>query len=260
MTVLHAGTGGGTRVDGAPELVFIHGAGMNHTGWAHQSRYFASRGWNVTAVDLPGHGDSEGDALDSVPACSEAVAADLDRRGIERATVVGHSMGAMIGLHLAATRPNLVERLALVGAGLALAVNPALLDATRDDPELAADAITDWGLSGQSHIGMAQSPGSWMDSGIRRHLGAEIKRHPGSLAADFAATAAFDGSDLAASVTCPVLVVSGSHDMMTPPKLGRAVVEAIPGTTYVELAGAGHMHMTERPKDLITALANFLAA
>lgn len=256
--LLHAATGGHEHGEG-PVAVLVHGAGVNRTQWATQARHLAARGVNVLALDLPGHGNSPGPACESVPGYADAVIADLDARGVDRFAIAGHSMGAMIALHIAATAPERVSHLALIGAGLALGVNPALLDGTRDDPLLAAAAIVDWGHSAGSHLGAAETPGLWMDETDMAVLRAEIAAHPGSLHADFAATAAFDGTELAASVTAPTLVISGQHDMMTPPKLGRAVADAIAGSQYVELAGAGHMLMTERPAEVSKALAAFFA-
>lgn len=260
MTELHAATGGVDHVDTQPYLTFVHGATMNRSAWGNQARYFASRGWNVLAFDNPGHGDSPGPAATSVEELADAIVADLDRRGVTSTALVGHSLGALVSLHIAGTRPELVTHLGLVGAGLALAVNDALLDGTRDDPLLAIDAITDWSLSGQSHIGRSQSPGLWLDGAIRAIARAETARHPGSIHADFAASGGYDGTADAAAVTCPTVVVSGSQDIMTPPKLGKAAVEAISGASYVELDGCGHMIMAERTHETTAALAGLIRA
>jgi pimeloyl-ACP methyl ester carboxylesterase len=212
------------------------------------------------ALDLPGHGRSPGPACNTIEDYSAAVIAELDHRQIDAFAVAGHSMGAMIALHLAATAPQRVSAAALIGAGLALGVNPALLDGTRDTPGLATRAIVDWGHSFDSHMGSAQTPGLWMDGTDLAVMDTEIAAHPGSLHADFSATASFDGTDLAAAVECPTLVISGQRDNMTPPKLGKAAAEAIANARYVELADAGHMLMTERPAEVAQELRSFFAA
>lgn len=252
-TQLHAGTGGRTPRGEVP-VVLLHGAGGNHMQWTVMARTLAGRGHDVLAFDLPGHGRSAGPAATTVDAYADAVLADLDARSVDRFAVAGHSMGAMIALRLAASAPERVQGLALIGAGLALQVSPALLDATRDDPLLAARAIIDWGHSPSSHLGAGAAPGVWLDGADLALLRAEIEAHPGSLHADFSATAAYDGHDDAARVEGPTLVVSGGRDNMTPAKLGRAAAAAIPGADYLELDDCGHMLMTERPVELAAAL------
>lgn len=252
---LHASTGGQPG-DGGAVVVLVHGAGNNRTVWSTQARHLAARGCQVLALDLPGHGMSPGPPCESVPSYARAVVADLDRRGVERFGIAGHSMGAMVALAIAAEHHDRVTGLALIGAGLQLAVNTALLDATRDDPLLAARAIVDWAHSPTSHLGASEAPGTWMDGADLALLRAEIAAHPGSLHADFAATADYDGSDAAAAVTAPTIVIAGERDLMTPPKLGHAVAAAMSDAHCVVLVGAGHMLMTERPREVSALLAD----
>src|SRR5271170_7431625 len=111
-----AGDGGKAHEPGRPLLVFVHGAGMDHTVWALQSRWFAHHGFNVLAVDLPGHGGSKGPALTSIGAMADWTALLIAAAGAERAALVGHSMGALVALETAARHPDRVARMALLGA------------------------------------------------------------------------------------------------------------------------------------------------
>ena len=98
---------GGRDVDPAqPSIVFVHGACNDHSVWALQSRYFAHHGSNVFAVDTPGHGRSAGDAHSSVSDIADWLAALLDALAIERAALVGHSLGALAVLDMAARYPS----------------------------------------------------------------------------------------------------------------------------------------------------------
>src|SRR3954470_12199089 len=91
-------TGGKTFNPALPTAVFIHGAQNDHSVWALQTRYFAHHGFGVLAVDLPGHGRSAGAALASVEAMADWLLALLDAAGVERALLVGHSMGSLVAL------------------------------------------------------------------------------------------------------------------------------------------------------------------
>src|SRR5258708_19255792 len=108
---LYASTGGKDFDRAQPTIVFIHGAGMDHTVWVLQTRYFAHHGRNVLALDLPGHGRSAGPGLASVAAMAERILAALDAVGARRASLVGHSMGALVALAPASPAPARVPAL-----------------------------------------------------------------------------------------------------------------------------------------------------
>ncbi len=114
---------------GRPVVVFLHGAGMDRSIWASQTRAFGGRGWDALAVDLPGHGGSAGPALGDIGAMADWTLALLTAAGSERAALVGHSMGALIALEAAARAPERVTRLALVGVAAKMPVHPDLLAA-----------------------------------------------------------------------------------------------------------------------------------
>src|SRR3954470_18145008 len=98
-----------------PALVFVHGAGLDHSWWGLQSRYFGYHGWNVIACDLPGHGRSEGPPLGSISSLSDWIMRLMAAAGIERASLVGHSLGSLVALEAAANHAARVERIALIG-------------------------------------------------------------------------------------------------------------------------------------------------
>src|SRR5438105_11758426 len=91
---------------GKPTVVFVHGAGLDHSWFGLQSRYFGYHGWNVLAVDLPGHGRSAGPPLATVPAMADWLVKVIDATKIERASLVGHSLGTLVALDCAARHPQ----------------------------------------------------------------------------------------------------------------------------------------------------------
>src|SRR5215470_18407323 len=107
---------GGRPFDAAdPAVLLLHGAGMDHTVWALQTRYFAHHGRSVLALDLPGHGRSSGALLQSIAAMASWIIQVLDEGRVQAAALVGHSMGALIALEVAAAAPKRVRSLALLG-------------------------------------------------------------------------------------------------------------------------------------------------
>ena len=110
-------------------IVFVHGAGLDHSWWSLQSRYFGYHGYNVLAVDLPAHGRSEGPVLATVEGMADWVFACLKELKIEKAILVGHSMGSLIALEFAARYPESAEIIALVGVAYPMKVSDGFLDA-----------------------------------------------------------------------------------------------------------------------------------
>jgi pimeloyl-ACP methyl ester carboxylesterase len=105
----YAYTGGKAFDASRPAAVFIHGAAHDHSVWALQTRYFAHHGFGVLALDLPGHGRSDGPALRDVASLADWVIAALDAAGAREALVIGHSMGSLIALDAASRHPARVS-------------------------------------------------------------------------------------------------------------------------------------------------------
>ena len=249
-----AGTGGAGFDPAGRAVLFLHGAGMDHTVWNFPARYFAHRGRAVLAPDLPGHGASAGSPLATVDALASWVDRLLAALEVPAAILVGHSMGAAVVLATAASSSR-VTGLALLGAALRLPVHPDLMAAAAADRREASDLVASWGHGGIGRMGGNPAPGLWLMEGARRLLESADRQ---VLATDLAACAGFDGSAIAARVRCPALVLIGGEDRMTPPAAGEALAAAIPGARGERLAGVGHMMMTERPDLVIDALADFL--
>lgn len=254
---VYAATGGRPFDPGKPALIFLHGAGQDHTNWQLPARFFAWHGFAALAPDLPGHGRSQGPALTEVSAMARWVRQFMDAAGIAKAALVGHSMGGAIALEVAAAEGERVTRMALLGTGLATPVNDALLNAARDTPEVAHRMITTWALAAPAKLGGNPVPGMWMTGGSMALLARNL---PGSLHAAFQACNAWTTGPAAASrVRCPTLVVIGANDLMTPPKAGRQLAESIEGARVVTLPNCGHMMMAEAPDALLDALVAFFS-
>jgi pimeloyl-ACP methyl ester carboxylesterase len=250
--VVFASTGGKEHGSNQPLIVFLHGAGMDHSVWALQSRWFAHHGANVLAVDLPGHGRSAGPALPDIVALADWTERLIASAGCDRAALIGHSMGSLIALETAARHPKWAARLSLLGAAAKMPAHPDLLAAAKANSHIAVDMVSLWGLGARATMGGNAAPGLWMLGSVERLL---EKAAPGVLYADLAACGAYDGGPNSAQrVICPAALILGERDMMTPLKGGCALAAMIPGSRVVILPGAGHMLMTERPDEVLHAL------
>jgi len=248
-----AATGGRPFDPTLPAVVFIHGSGLDHSVWALHSRWFAYHGRTVLALDLPGHGRSDGETLPTIAAMADWVAAVIAAAGLAQAALVGHSMGALVALEAAARHPKRVRALGLVGAAAAIPVHPDLLAASAANDHAAIDMVAIWGHGQHAGLGGSRAPGLWMLGGAIRVL---ERAKPGVLGTDLAACDSYrDGTQAAAKVTQPTALVLGERDLMTPLKAGRALAALIPSSRTVTLPGAGHMLMAEHPDAVLKALA-----
>jgi len=244
--VHHQGGSGGGEV-----LVFVHGAGGSHLNWPPQLRRLPTA--NTYALDLPGHGRSEGRGRTSISAYADFVAAFLETLGLEKVTLVGHSMGGAIALDLALRHPvganshsPLLAGLVLVGSGARLRVAPAILNGIHQDFQAAVRLICDW----------AFAPGAPEQlKRIGRHQMEQT--HPDVLYGDFAACDAFDVMGRLGEIRCPTLAICGTADRLTPPKYSTYLRDHIPAAQLVLIEGAGHMVMLEQPAEVSRAIADF---
>ena len=244
---------GGREFDPAqPVVVFLHGAGFDHTAFALQSRWFAHHGFSVLAPDFPGHGRSVGPPLGSIAAMADWTAALIAAAGASAARLVGHSMGSLAALAMAARHPDRVTGLSLITVGPAMPVSRELLEAARTEAHAAVDMMAIWGLGPRAALGGSPIPGLSMLFGAERL----IERAPaGVLFSDLSACNDYaDGLTDAARVMAPALVILGERDMMIPLKAGKALADAIHGARLVIIPACGHMPMTERPDELIAVL------
>ena len=251
-----AATGGRPFDPARPAILFVHGAANDHSVWHLPARHFAHHGYSVAAIDLPGHGRSEGEPLATVAEMAGWLGRARAALGLERAVLAGHSMGSLIVLRAAADDPGATKKLILLGPATAMPVHDDLLDAARRNDHKAIDLITYWGLSAASQIGGHRSPGLWMNGGGQRLL---ERADDGVLAAGLAACAAFaDGEALARAIEAETLLILGERDMMTPMKGGIALARTISDAREVVLAGCGHSMLAERPNETLDAMRDFL--
>lgn len=255
----YAYTGGRPWDPRLPGVVFIHGALHDHSVWILQSRSLAHHGHAVMAVDLPGHGRSQGQAL-SVQEAGRWVAEFTQAAGLQQVSLVGHSMGSLIALEAAAALGSAARHLVMVGTAYPMKVSPKLLEMALKRPQQAIDLVNS--LSHSSHASKPSFPGP----GFSIHGGnqALMRRMQQGYAQgnlfhhDFSACDAYDGlPEAAPQVRCPATLLLGERDQMTSPKAVAPLVEALqPDTIYLP---CGHNLMAEAPDGVLLALKKVLS-
>jgi len=232
--------------EGKTPLVFVHGAGGTHENWLNQLRGLSGR-YPALAVDLPGHGRSEGEGFRSIEAYRDFVREFLDALGIRRAVLVGHSMGGAIALSFALLYPTRLAALVLVGTGARLKVHPRVFEALRGDREEAAHLLIRWAYA-------ENAPPELIGQGEARWL----ETSPLVVEGDFLACNAFDLMDEVEKISLPTLILCGTEDRLTPVRYAEYLHRKIRGSRLILVPGAGHMVMIERPEEMNQALDAFL--
>ncbi|WP_019141416.1 alpha/beta fold hydrolase [Noviherbaspirillum massiliense] len=254
-------TGGKTFDPSLPTAVFIHGAQNDHSVWALQTRYFAHHGFGVLAADLPGHGRSAGAPLANVEEMAAWLLTLLDAAGVKTATLIGHSMGSLVALETAYLAPTRVDKLALVGTAYPMKVSEALLDAAKNNEQLAIDMVNIWSHSSFVQKPSCPAPGFYVLGGSQRLMQRLSKLNLAPVFhTDFSACNAYANGEIAArSVTCPALFLLGKSDLMTMPKAAGPLIKAISHAKVVQIEKCGHSLMSEQPDAVLDALFGFAA-
>jgi len=232
---------------GAPAVVFLHGIGGAARAWAPQIAAFKAAGLHPVALDLPGYGARP--AVDTMD--FEALAADLEatieRLGLERPALVGHSMGGMIAQTAMRRRPDGYCAAVLVGTSPAfgdsrgefqkkfIADRLGPLEAGATMPELAVSIVD--GIMGPNPDAsgralaidtMAATPASTYRAAVK-------------------CIVTFDERANLPNIRVPVLCLVGEHDRNAPPPMMERMAAKIHGARYVCLPGAGHLPNVETP-------------
>jgi pimeloyl-ACP methyl ester carboxylesterase len=218
-----------------PPLILLHGLAGSATWWQRNTPTLEKQ-FKVLVIDLPGFGASKRDArfvLDDAPA---QLIETMDRLGIERASVIGHSMGGLVAAGVAAGYPDRVDKLVLVDAGF-LSLDPHLhhritgpLRTLRwTAPSLLP--VVAWDAIRSGPIRMAQATTQILRADWRQKL---------------------------AKIQAPTLVVWGEHDRICPIGIGRSIVGAVADSRLVVISGAAHSPMWERPEVFDREVLEFL--
>ena len=271
--------------EGAPAVLLIMGLGGQMTRWSDQFRgALAAEGFRVVRFDNRDVGLSSkiegGPAPDlarigmamamgqapDVPYHLDDMAADavglLDALGIDRAHVVGASMGGMIAQLVAALHP---ERVLSLTSIMSSTGNPSLPRATAEANAVLMsrpggtdlDSLVAHGVKSSKVIGSPGYPADEADIAARIRADLERQNYPAGFARQLAAIwANGDRRARLATIAAPTLVVHGADDPLVPVEAGRDTAAAIPGARLEEIAGMGH----DLPQALVPTLVGLIAA
>jgi pimeloyl-ACP methyl ester carboxylesterase len=230
-----------------PAVILIHSAGGNHLYWPPEVRRLGQE--RIYAIDLPGHGKSEGFGRQSIADYARCVLDFMDALKIRKAVFVGHSMGGAIALTLAAEHTRRTLGIGLISSSARPRVNPTLLEdiTSPSNFPIAAQKITDWSFARTADARLKELA-------LKRLL--EVR--PSVLQGDLNACDSYDGSARLGKIKVPALIMCGTEDKMTPPHHSQMLKDKIKGSILKMVDGSGHMLMLENPQAVGKTLELFL--
>jgi pimeloyl-ACP methyl ester carboxylesterase len=248
-----------STLGGGPTVLMLHGIGGGHLAFAPQVETLASSGYRAVAWDMPGYGDSAPIEPYTFKGLAASCIALIESLRCGDVTLVGHSMGGMVAQEVVARRPELVSKLVLAGTSPSfgkpdgdwqrsfIAERTAPLDAGLTMAELAARLVPE--MAGPEAL----------PEGLKLATHCMGLVNPSTYRRALEALVTFDRRANLPRIVVPTLLIAGEHDRNAPPAVMKKMAGAIPGSTYIELAGVGHLQNLEAPDDFDGMLLNFLA-
>ena len=215
-----------------PYLLMIHGAGGNARTYLPQLSGIKNA--NTFSISLPGHGGTPGPGRESISDYATWLSGLLEQGG-RKAILMGHSMGGAIALQCALNFPGLVRALVLIGTGARLRVFPSILQGIRQDFSRTVGEIIRFAYAENTNP-------QWLAAGATEMSAVG----PDVLCGDFTACDGFDLVQALDKISCPVQLIYGDQDRLTPPKYGRFLADKLPNASLEVLPGAGHMVFVEK--------------
>ena len=238
----------GDNLHDKPPVILVHGAGGTHLSWPPQIRRLS--GYQIIALDLPGHGKSEGIGRQDITEYGKAVTAFMQELRLYKAVIVGFSMGAAIALSLSMHTRNRLIGLGLIGSG-------AKMQIPQDILEMASNPST---FDSAVNTIIETSYSNSTDSQIKKlAINKMSETRQTVLYGDLLACKAFDeGESNMNSINMPTVLISGAEDRMTSLKQAERLRDQIGGAQLHTLKGAGHLVMIEEPDKVADLLTGFL--
>ena len=231
-------------------ILLIHGSGLTHIVWSLHEQFYASQGFNVLSVDLPGHGNSEGPSLKSIEEISDWVKSLMNVLNIKKIIIIGHSQGCLVGIDFASRYPNLINSLVLVAGCYKMPVNQDLINYAEAGDEKAILLMMKWGYEGSKAF-IGGNPVKKIINSSR-----EIRE---VLAVDLNACNNYKGGkESLEKINCQTLCIFGDLDKMVPLEVGNKITSMIKNSEKKLINNCGHMIIFEKAFEMRKIVKEFL--
>ena len=231
-------------------IVFLHGSGLSHIVWSLAEQYLSNHNYNVLAIDLPGHGNSEGVCLKSIEEISDWLEKVFEELNISKLTIIGHSQGCLEALEYSSKYTERIKNLIFVGGSYRMPVNQDLIDLAESGDDKAVQLMMKWSYENSKKF-IGGNPVEKIISSPR-----DIRE---ILAIDLVACNNYkNGSEALKSIKCPTLFIFGELDKMVNLEKGKKFAELIPNAKIHIIKDCGHMIMFEKALEMREKISEFL--
>ncbi len=243
-------TGGMDFDEEKSSILLMHGSGLTHIVWSLHEQFYASQGFNILSVDLPGHGNSEGPSLKSIEEISDWVKSLMNVLDIKKIIIIGHSQGCLVGIDFASRYPNLINDLVLVAGSYKMPVNQDLIDYAEAGDEKVILLMMKWGYEGSKAF-IGGNPVKKIINSSR-----EIRE---VLAVDLNACNNYkSGKESLEKINCTTLCIFGDLDKMVPLEVGNKMASMIKNSKKKIINNCGHMIIFEKAFEMRKIVKEFL--
>ncbi len=231
-------------------VILIHGSGLSHIVWSLTEQYLTNQGFNVISLDLPGHGNSEGNCLTSIENIAEWLEKVINKIKIENFSLIGHSQGCLVALEYSFKYPNKAKSLIFISGSYQIPVNKDLIDLASSGDMKAISLMMKWGY-GNSKRFIGGNPVQKIINSPR-----EVSQ---ILAIDLKACNNYkNGISAVKNVKCPTLFIFGDIDKMITVEKGKEFANLIPNSKVHIIKECGHMVMYENAFEMREKIVEFL--
>ena len=231
-------------------IALLHGSGLSHIVWSLTEQYLSNQNYNVLAIDLPGHGNSEGDCLKSIEEISDWLEKVFKKLNVSELTIIGHSQGCLEALEYSLRYSKRVKNLIFIGGSYRMPVNQDLIDLAENGDDKAVQLMMKWSyenykkfIGGNPVEKIINSPRN-----IREVLAIDL----------IACNNYKNGLEAIKKINCPTLFILGELDKMLSLEKGQKFANSFVNSETHVIKNCGHMIMFENAFKMREKISEFL--
>ncbi len=231
-------------------IILLHGSGQSHVVWSLTSQYLSDQNFNVITLDLPGHGNSEGECLKSIEDIVEWLEKVANKLNLKQFSLAGHSQGCLIALEYANRYSSKVKKIIFIAGSYEIPVNKSLIDLALSGNMQSLDLMMKWGY-GSSKQFIGGNPLQKILNSAR-----EVRE---VLAIDLIACNNYkNGINAIKNVKCPTFFIFGELDKMIKLEKGKEFAKLIQNSDVHIIKNCGHMIILEKAFEMREKIVKFL--